>query len=113
MPLPAAGTKRLDRELATVKTGAARLEQRAATLKAAQDSLGEAVRVARQETAKLRVELDGLKGDVARPQDVATALAPLTGKMSAMENRLKDVVENETTRKANANASSWRWVWAI
>ncbi|MGI9411487.1 MAG: COG4223 family protein, partial [Hyphomicrobiaceae bacterium] len=58
--------------------------------------------VARQETAKLRVELDGLKGDVARPQDVASALAPLTGKMTAMENRLKDVVENETTRKANA-----------
>lgn len=104
-----AGTKRIDRELATMKTTAARLEQRAETIKAAQDSLDQAVRVAREEAAKLRVELDGLKGDitqqfksVARPEDVKTAVAPVTSKIEDIESKLASILDSETARKENA-----------
>lgn len=104
-----AGTQRLDRELATVKTDAARLTQRAETIKAAQDSLTQSVRVAREEVAKLNVQLDTLKNDVlqqfksfTRPQDVASALQPLTTKLSSLESQLGKVVESETARKTNA-----------
>ena len=104
-----AGTQRLDRELATVKTDAARLAQRAETIKAAHDSLTQSVRVAREEVAKLSVQLDTLKSDVlqqfksfTRPQDVASALQPLSSKMASLETQLGKVVESETARKANA-----------
>ena len=104
-----AGTQRLDRELANVKTDAARLAQRSETLKAAQDSLSQAVRVAREEAAKLRVDLDGLKGDVlqqfqtvARATDVTSALKPVASRIDTLNAQLKGVVESEAARKASA-----------
>ncbi len=105
----AAGTKRIDRDLALVKTDTVRLEQRAETLQAAQDKLSQAVRVAREEAAKLRADLDGLKGDVsqqfksvAKPSDVATAVAPIAEKLAGIEQQMTGIVESETARKTNA-----------
>lgn len=105
-----AGTERIDRELAGVKTNAARLAQRAETLKATDDRLSALVRAVQEQTAKVQVELDGLKGDmlqqlksVARPKDVASALAPVTNQVEGLAARVQQIVKTEDTRKANAH----------
>ena len=104
-----AGTERLDTEFAAFKTDAARLNQRTDNLKATQDTLDQAVRVAREQAAKLRADLDGLKKDVAqnfktvaRPTDVTTAIQPVSSQLAALQSQLKSVVESETARKSNA-----------
>ncbi|MCB1512307.1 MAG: hypothetical protein KDJ36_15510, partial [Hyphomicrobiaceae bacterium] len=104
-----AGTERIDRELATVKTNAARLAQRAETLKAMDERLAALVRAVQEQAAKLETELTGLKGDVlqqlksvARPKDVTSALQPVTSKVTALDKRVAEIVEREATRRANA-----------
>jgi len=104
-----AGTQRIDRELSTVKTDAARMAQRAETLKAMDDRLAGLVRAVQEQAAKLEAEVSGLKGDVlkqfanvARPQDVASALQPVTTKLSALDSRVQEVIKGEQSRKANA-----------
>ena len=105
----AAGAQRLDRELASVKTDTARLEQRAETLRVATDKIGETLRAVKEQAASIKVELDGLKGDVddqfkkvARPADVEKAITPVTEKIASIEKDLGGVLENESARKANA-----------
>lgn len=105
----AAGTQRIDRELATIKTDTARLEQRAETLKASTDKLGETLRAVSEQAANIKVELDGLKGDVddqfkkvARPADVEKAITPVAQKIVSIEKDLGGVLESESARKANA-----------
>ncbi len=104
-----AGTERLDTEFAAFKTDAARLGQRTDNIKAAQDTLDSSVRVAREQAAKLRADLDSLKKDmeqnfksVARPTDVTTAIQPVSSQLSALQSQLKSVVESESARKSNA-----------
>ena len=104
-----AGAQRLDRELAAVKTNTARLEQRAETLRVATDKIGETLRAVKEQAASIKVELDGLKGDVddqfkkvARPADVEKAITPVTEKIASIEKDLGGVLENESARKANA-----------
>ncbi|MEM9356626.1 MAG: hypothetical protein AAGB04_10470 [Pseudomonadota bacterium] len=104
-----AGTERLDNEFATFKTDAARLGQRTDNLKATQDTLDQAVRVAREEAAKLRADLDGLKKDVtqnfqsvARPTDVKSAIEPVSSALAALQSQIKSVVASESARISNA-----------
>ncbi|MEM7778220.1 MAG: hypothetical protein AAF732_21765, partial [Pseudomonadota bacterium] len=103
------GTERVDRELAELKTEAARLAQRAQTLKANQDRLDNAIRAATEEASRLSSAMDGLKGDVdqkitklAKPEDVTNAVQPLSSKVAELESGLNTVVENEASRKASA-----------
>ena len=105
----AAGTKRLDRELADMKTDNARLAQRAETLNVASEKLAATVRVLQGEAADLKVALDSLKGDVtqqftkvSRPADVAAAVEPVATKIAKIEENLNTVVASESARKANA-----------
>lgn len=104
-----AGTERLDRELAEVKTETARLDQRSAVLKTASDKLTAKAGAIGEQAAELKVELDALKGDlkqqlakVARPGDVAEAIAPVSKKIASLEQNLGAVVASESARKANA-----------
>lgn len=104
-----AGTERLDRAVSEIKTDTARLDQRAIVLKTASDKLTASTRAISEQSAQLKVELDGLKGDlkqelakVARPGDVAQAIAPVSKKVAAIEKNLGSVLASETARKANA-----------
>lgn len=101
--------ERLDREIAEIKTEAARLAQRAETLKANQERLDNAVMAAREEAGSLASDVTGLKGDftqelskVARPQDVAQAVAPVSEKVDQIEKTLSGVIENEAARRESA-----------
>lgn len=103
------GAQRVDREMADVKTGAARLNQRMEAFKADSDRVGEALRVVQEETGKLASGLDVIKGDIAarfkaaaKPEDIATAIAPVAGKVAALEANVTGVVSSEESRKSNA-----------
>jgi len=103
------GTQRIDRELAAVKTDAARLVQRVEGLKADTDRTGQTLRVVQEETGGLKSSVEALKGDydarfksVARPDDVSGAVAPLTHRLSALEQNLQGVVKSEQDRRATA-----------
>ncbi len=103
------GTQRMDRDVSVLKTEAAKLSTRMEALKADGDRLAETLRVVQGETGGLKSALDGFKGDVeaqikalAKPADVAAAVAPVAGKIAALETGLQSVVKSEQDRKANA-----------
>ena len=103
-----AGTQRLDRELAGVKTESVQLTQRFEGIKAQADRADIVLRGLREETTTLKSEIGVVREDltrelrqVARPTDVATALTPLTTKLSLLEQNVQGVVRNEDDRRAN------------
>ncbi len=103
------GTSRIDRQLATISTDSARLGQRMEALKADTDRLGENLRAVQEETGAIRSTLDGFKGDVeskvaklAKPEDISEAIAPVSSKISTLEENVAGVVKAEEDRRANA-----------
>lgn len=104
-----AGVQRIDRELSAVKTEAARLTQHVDGLKGTTERLEQAQRAAAEQGARLQTALDGFRTDVAgqlkmvaRPKDVEGAVAPVTAKMSALEQTLAGVMKSEQDRQSNA-----------
>ncbi|MEO1609532.1 MAG: hypothetical protein AAFR90_09315 [Pseudomonadota bacterium] len=104
-----AATERSTRELAEASNAIAQLEQRAEIIRLAQTRINDTVRAMHEETSRLRVDLDSLKGDVnqkfetvALPQDVEGAIVPLSEQLAALQEQLKDIVASEQDRKANA-----------
>ena len=92
------GTVRIDRDLATVKTEAARTAQAVETLSAA-------VKGVQADTGTLKASVEDLTSQlksVARPQDVTAALAPMTSKLSGLEQNLQGVVKNEDDRRTQS-----------
>jgi len=103
------GTERLDRELASLKTDSARVAQNIEVQKSESERLAAAVQVVREDSAKLTSSLAGLKSAVdtqlstmARPADVASAVSPVTEKLSALESSLAAVIKSEEERKIGA-----------
>ena len=104
-----AATLRMDRELAAAKADLARLSQRAETLKATDDRLEQLLRAVQEEAGSLRSTVEGLQGElatqlktVARAQDVTAAVAPVEGRVAALEQNVQAVVRSEEDRRANA-----------
>ena len=102
-------TERMDREVATLKTDSARLQQGIEVQKSENERLGATVQVVQEDSAKLTSSLNGLKSTidtqlstVVRPADVASAMSPVTEKLSALETNLAAVVKSEDERKVSA-----------
>ena len=92
------GTVRIDRDLATVKTEAARTAQ-------AVETLGATLKSVQTDTGTLKAGVEDLTGQlksVARPQDVTAALAPMTSKLTGLEQNLQGVVKNEDDRRTQS-----------
>lgn len=96
------GAQRLDRDVSGLKAEAARVksdgDRAAATLK-----------VLQEDTASVRSAVDALKAELeaklraaAKPDDVSAAIAPVAGKLAALEGNVAAVVKSEDSRKANA-----------
>jgi hypothetical protein len=103
------GANRLDREVATVKSEAATLTSRLDALKADADRLSAAVQTLRSEDAALRTAVETARVDVdtrlkgvAKPADVASAIAPVAGRIAALDQGLQAVVKAEEDRRATA-----------
>ncbi len=103
------GTARIDRDLSTIKTDVARINQRLETQKADNERNAEALRVVQEETGQVRSIVDGLKGDfesriksAAKPADVSAAVSPLASRLAALEGSVQGVVMSEDARRSNA-----------
>ena len=103
------GTQRIDRELSDIKSDNARITQRLEAMKSEDGRVAETLRIAQEETGKVSSAIDALKGDVtqrfktfAKPDDVASAIAPVTARIGELETNVQKVVTAEDNRKANA-----------
>ena len=83
----AANGEQLDREIADLKAATSRLTQRIESLQG--------------ENASLRGDLARELKSVARSQDVSKSLAPVSGKLSALEQELETLAKSDLDRKAN------------
>ena len=104
-----AGAKRLDGEVAAVRSEASRLGQRADQLKSGTDRLDQSLKAVQDEQAAFKTTLESYKTDVdgqlkstARPNDVAMALAPVAAKVASLEASVQSVIKAEEDRKSNA-----------
>ena len=103
-----AGAKRLDGEVAAVRSEAARLGQRADQLKSSSDRLDQSLKAVQDEQTGFKTSLQSYKTDVdgqlkstARPNDVAMALAPVAAKVASLESSVQSVIKAEEDRKSN------------
>ena len=104
-----AGAKRLDGEVAAVRSEATRLTQRVDQLKTGSDRLEQSLKSVQDEQAAFKTAVDDFKGTVAdqlkstaRPNDVAMALAPVAAKVTSLETSVQAVIRGEEDRKSNA-----------
>ncbi|CFX11345.1 conserved protein of unknown function [Candidatus Filomicrobium marinum] len=103
------GTQRLDRQVATVTTEAARLGQRLEALKADNTRITDTLRVVQEETGAIRSQLDAFTGDVNQKlsklttaEDVSSAIKPVEAQISNLSDKVSGVVSAEKDRQANA-----------
>jgi hypothetical protein len=96
------GTQRIDRDLAALKTGAGQLTARFDALKADADRSGANLKATGDELKKLKAEIDARLATFAKPEDVATAVTPLAGKLAGLQQDVQGVVKSESDRKTTA-----------
>lgn len=103
------GAVRIDRELSAIKVDTSRLSQRAEASTADIDRLREMLRLAEEQSGRLKSSIDSLRGDIeaqlktfAKPAEITGAVAPVAGKLAALEQSLQSVVKAEENRKINA-----------
>lgn len=104
-----AGTSRLDREVAQLRTDQARGAQQAEGQKAIMDRLSAAVEAVKEESAQLssvvgelRSSVDSQLKSMARPADVTAAIGPVNTKIAEIEQNVQSVVKSEQSRKQDA-----------
>ena len=104
-----AGAKRLDGEVAAVRSEATRLGQRVEQLKTGSDKLEQSLKSVQDEQTAFKTAVDDFKVNVAdqlkstaRPNDVAMALAPVAAKVTSLETSVQSVIRAEEDRKSNA-----------
>lgn len=96
------GTQRIDRDVASVKSDAVRIEERLLAMKTETDRTAAAAKLTQEQSSALKSELDGLKSSTAKPSDIAAALGPLTQKLAGLEQDLQAIVKAEGERQANS-----------
>ncbi len=96
------GTQRIDRDVATVKGDAVRLEERLLSLKADIDRLTATATLAQENATKLTSELNAAKAEFTRPADIAAAIDPVASKLAGIDERLQTVLAAEDERRASS-----------
>lgn len=97
-----AGTQRIDKDVAGLKTDGVRIETEISAVKTANDHVAADLKIAQDETQSLKTALDGLKTAAAKPADIAAAVQPLSDRTAALEKRVQDVVQGDAVRKESA-----------
>lgn len=96
------GTQRIDRDLAGVKTDAAKLDERLVALKSETERAQADLKRSQDELAALKSGLEGVKSSTAKPADVASAVGPVAAKITTLEQDLKNLAAAEEVRRSNA-----------
>ncbi|MET0407867.1 MAG: hypothetical protein ABW006_05825 [Hyphomicrobium sp.] len=97
-----AGTQRIDKDVAGLKTDGVRVEEELAVLKTANDHVAADVKIAQDDIQGLKTSLDGLKTSAAKPGDITAAIKPLEDRTASIEKSVQDVVQGDAARKESA-----------
>ncbi len=104
-----AGTKRIDGEVAQMKTDTAKMSERIDLIKAGSDKVEQTLKGLQDEAQSFKTALDGVKTSTseqikatAKPTDIALAVTPLATKVTALETSVQSVIKAEEDRKSNA-----------
>jgi hypothetical protein len=97
-----AGTQRIDKDVAGLKTDNVRIETEIGAVKTATDHVAADLKVAQDETQNLKAAFEGLKTAAAKPADIVAAVQPLSDRTAALEKSVQDVVQGDAVRKESA-----------
>jgi hypothetical protein len=96
------GTQRLDKDVATLKTDAARIEAIADANRDATARVAADLKTAQDQTAQVATSLEQLKTEVAKPAEIAAAIAPVAERTAALEKSIQRVAQSEDARQKTA-----------
>ncbi|MBS0249431.1 MAG: hypothetical protein JSR78_00005 [Proteobacteria bacterium] len=97
-----AGTQRIDKDVAGLKTDGVRMEEEIAALKSTTDHVAADLKVTQDQLASLKTSLDGLSTAAAKPADISAAVQPIDQKIAALDKSVQAVVEGDAARKESA-----------
>jgi hypothetical protein len=97
-----AGTQRIDKDVASLKTDSVRVEEQVASVKATTDHLAADIKIAQDQIEGLKTALEGLRTAAAKPADISAAVQPLADKTAALEKSVQDVVAGDAARTESA-----------
>lgn len=97
-----AGTQRIDKDVAGLKTDGVRTEEEIVALKSQADRIAADLRIAQEKVQGLDTALEGLRTAAAKPADIAAAVKPIEEKTASLEKSVQDVVEGDAARKESA-----------
>jgi hypothetical protein len=96
------GTQRMDRELSTLKAESAEMSSGLTALKADSDRAMASLKTTQEEIKRLKADLDTRLATFAKPEDVSTAVGPLSGKLAALQQDVQGVIKSEGDRRTTA-----------
>ncbi|MBS0238776.1 MAG: hypothetical protein JSR89_10170 [Proteobacteria bacterium] len=97
-----AGTQRIDKDVAGLKTDNVRIETEIGAVKTATDHVAADLKIAQDETQNLKASFEGLKTAAAKPADITAAVQPLTDRTAALEKSVQGVVQGDAARQESA-----------
>jgi hypothetical protein len=97
-----AGTQRLDKDVASLKTDTARIEASIDANKTATARVAADLKTAQDQTTEIAAALDALKTSVAKPAEIAAAVAPIAERTATLEKSVQQVAQNESSRQKTA-----------
>ena len=96
------GTQRMDRELSTLKAESAEMSSGLTALKTDSDRAAASLKTTQEENKRLKADLDSRLATFAKPEDVSSAVNPINGKLTALQQDVQGVIKSEGDRRTTA-----------
>lgn len=96
------GTQRMDRELSVLKADNAELTNGMTALKSEADRAASSLRTTQEDLKRLKADMDTRLATFAKPEDVSSAVSPLSSKLSALHDDVQNVIKSEGDRRSTA-----------
>lgn len=96
------GTQRIDRDVATLKAETAEISTGLTALKTDSDRAAAALRTTQEDLKRLKADVDTRFASVAKPEDVSSAVSPLSSKLTALQQDVQGVIKSEGDRRTTA-----------
>lgn len=96
------GTQRMDRELSVLKADSAELTNGMTALKSDADRAAASLRTTQEDVKRLKADIDTRLAAFAKPEDVSSAVSPLSSQLTALHNDVQKVMKSEGDRRSTA-----------
>ncbi|HWK33609.1 MAG TPA: hypothetical protein VNR51_08010 [Hyphomicrobium sp.] len=96
------GTQRMDRELSVLKADSAELTNGMTALKSDADRAASSLRTTQEDLKRLKTDIDTRLAAFAKPEDVTSAVSPLSSKLAALHDDVQNVIKSEGDRRSTA-----------